>query len=91
MHLVDKVTPPLERSPCEGQGRPVEETRGDLWAVEAGRRWRAIIIVIIPIKKLIIGAGSPPVDPIMGWFSSPSPFIPPFLPSLLSLQVRLQI
>ena len=33
------------------------------------------MIVIIPIKKLIIGAGSPPADPIMGWFSS-QPFIP---------------
>ena len=48
------------------------------------------MIVIIPIKKLIIGAGAPPADPIMGWFSSPRPFIP-FFPSLLSLQVRLQI
>ena len=38
------------------------------------------MIVIIPIKKLIIGASSPPVDPIMGWFSSPSPFIPPLSP-----------
>ena len=86
MHLVDKVDPgtplyrrtPIDRSSCEGHGRPEEETRGDLWALEAGRRWRAIIIVIIPIKKLIIGAGSPPADPIMGWFSSPPPIHSPF-------------
>ena len=54
-----------------------------------GRRWRAIIIVIIPIKKLIIGPGSPPADPIMGWFSS-QPFIPPSLHSFTT-EVRLQI
>ena len=89
LHLVDKVVrAPLHEPPLQGPRAPRGGNKGRFVGT-GGRRWRAIIIVIIPIKKLIIGPGSPPADPIMGWFSS-QPFIPPSLHSFTT-EVRLQI
>ena len=89
LHLVDKVVrASLHEPPLQGPRAPRGGNKGRFVGT-GGRRWRAIIIVIIPIKKLIIGPGSPPADPIMGWFSS-QPFIPPSLHSFTT-EVRLQI